>query len=63
MTITVNTKNNYNNCNGRPLEVVNFLGAIVAAKVPQFGFDEKGEPQGKFITADFRLNEVVKIND
>lgn len=62
MTITVNTKSNYKNCNGKQLEVVQFLGDIISAKVPEFGFNGNGHPLGKMITADFNLKEVVKIN-
>jgi hypothetical protein len=61
-TIRVITKNNYNNCNYKDLEVVAFCGTLVAAKVPEYGFDETGKPQGKMITADFSLKEVVSIN-
>lgn len=61
-TITVNTKSNYKNCNGQQLEVVHFLGTIISAKVPEFGFDANGQAQGKMITSDFNLKEVVKIN-
>ena len=63
MTIKVKTTTNYNNCNGQLLEVVEFLGTIVAAKIPQYGFNDKGEPQGDFITADFSLNEVQEIKN
>ena len=62
-TITVNTKSNFKNCNGKQLEVVSFCGTIVSAKVPRFGFDENGNPQGEMITADFSINEITKINN
>jgi hypothetical protein len=59
--ITVNTKSNFNNANGIKLEVVYFLGGIVSAKVPQHGYNEHGEPQGGYITADFQLKEITSI--
>jgi hypothetical protein len=62
MTATVKTKSNFSNANGHSLKVVAFLGKIVSLEVPQYGFDEKGLPQGKMITADFQLSEIVSIN-
>lgn len=59
--ITVQTRGNYKNANGRKLKVVHFLGSIISAKVPEYGFDEQGEPQGEFITADFQLKEITSI--
>ena len=59
--ITVNTKGNYKNANGIKLEVVQFLGVIVSAKVPEYGYNEQGEPQGSYITADFNLKEITSI--
>lgn len=59
--ITVKTKSNYKNANGIKLEVVQFLGVIVSAKVPQQGYNEHGEPQGDYITADFDLKEITSI--
>lgn len=62
-TIKVNTKSNYNNCNDKPLEVVSFCGTIIEAKVPQYGYDENGTPQGNMITASFSIKEIVAINN
>ena len=59
--ITVQTKRNYKNANGRKLKVVHFLGSIISAKVPEYGFNEQGEPQGDFITSDFQLKEITSI--
>ena len=59
--ITVQTKSNYKNANGRKLKVVQFLGSIISAKVPEYGFDEQGEPKGEFITSDFNLKEIISI--
>ena len=59
--ITVQTKGNYKNANGVKLEVVQFLGVIVSAKVPEYGYNEQGEPQGDYITADFNLKEITTI--
>ena len=59
--ITVQTKGNYKNANGIKLEVVQFLGVIVSAKVPEYGYNEQGEPQGDYITADFDLKEITSI--
>ena len=59
--ITVNTKSNFNNANGIKLEVIYFLGGIVSAKVPLYGFDEQGAPQGNYITTDFQLKEITSI--
>jgi len=59
--ITVQTKGNYKNANGVKLEVVQFLGVIVSAKVPEYGYNEQGEPQGSYITADFDLKEITSI--
>jgi hypothetical protein len=62
MTATVKTKSNFSNANGHALKVIAFLGKIVSLEVPQYGFDEQGKPQGKMITADFQLSEIVSIN-
>lgn len=59
--ITVQTKGNYKNANGVKLEVIQFLGVIVSAKVPEYGYNEQGEPQGDYITADFDLKEITSI--
>jgi hypothetical protein len=59
--ITVHTKNNYKNANGRKLKVVHFLGSIISAKVPEYGYNQQGEPQGEFITSDFSLKEIISI--
>lgn len=59
--ITVKTKSNYKNANGIKLEVVQFLGVIVSAKIPEYGYNEQGEPQGSYITADFDLKEITSI--
>lgn len=59
--ITVHTKNNYKNANGIKLEVVHFLGSIISAKVPEYGYNQQGEPQGDFITSDFSLKEITSI--
>lgn len=61
-TIEVNTKSNYNNCNGKKLIVNYFAGTIVNAQIPRYGFNDQGEAQGDYIAADFYLNEVIKIN-
>ena len=59
--ITVQTKRNYKNANGRKLKVVHFLGSIISAKVPEYGYNQQGEPQGEFITSDFSLKEITSI--
>lgn len=62
MKAIVKTKSNYKNCNGKELTVVEFLGTIVACEVPENGFDNDGNPQGKMITADFSVkNELIQI--
>jgi hypothetical protein len=62
-TITVKTESNFKNCNDKQLEVLNFLGSIIVAKVPFFGFDANGNPQGEMISADFSIKEIIKINN
>lgn len=61
ITVIVNTKSNFKNCNGIELKVDKFLGTIVSCKVPMYGFDENSQPIGDFMTADFNLNEVKTI--
>lgn len=61
MKAIVKTKSNFSNANGHSLKVVAFLGKIVSLEVPQYGFDNYGLPQGKMITADFQLSEIVSI--
>lgn len=62
MKVLVKTKGNYKNCNGKWLDVIEFLGDTVGCKVPEFGFSESGVAQGKFITSDFSIkNEVQEI--
>lgn len=62
MNAIIKTKSNYKNCNGKSLEIVEFLGNIIACKVPEFGFNKNGEPEGKWITSDFNIKEIVSIN-
>ena len=57
----VKTKSNYKNCNGVELEIIEFLGTIIACKVPDGGFDKNKQPIGKFITADFNIKEIEQI--
>lgn len=62
MTIQVNTKSNFKNCNGQTLQVVRFDGYTIVAKVPRYGYDNNGQPQGEWVSADFCIKEIVKIN-
>lgn len=62
-TITVKTTTNFFNCNDKQLEVVKFSGSIIVAKVPSYGFDANGNPQGEMISADFSIKEVIAINN
>ena len=61
MKAIIKTKSNFSNANGHSLKVEAFLGKIVSLEVPQYGFDNDGKPQGKMITADFQLCEIVSI--
>lgn len=63
MKAIVKTKSNYKNANNKALTIVEFLGDIIACEVPEYGFSESGEPQGKMITGDFKLSEVVSIRN
>ena len=58
---TINTTSNYKNCNNQQLNIVEFLGTIIACKVPEYGFNENGEALGKLRTADFNIKEVTEI--
>jgi len=64
--ITLNTNSEYRNAKdikiaigGKELEVVQFFGNIVSAKVPENGFTEQGEPQGQHVTLYFQFNQIA----
>lgn len=62
MKAIVKTKSNYKNCNGKELFVVDILNTIIACNVPEYGFDEHGNPQGKMVVADFNVeHELVEL--
>ena len=62
MKVIANTKSNFKNANGIPLEVVEIIGRRVSAKVPFYGFNEKCQSNGgNYVTADFSLDEVVEF--
>lgn len=63
MKAIVKTKSNYKNANNKALTIVEFLGSIVSCEVPEYGFNENGEAQGKMITGDFKLSEVISIKN
>jgi hypothetical protein len=64
--ITLNTNSEYRNAKdikiaigGKELQVVQFFGNIVSAKVPENGFNEQGEPQGEYVTLYFQFNQIA----
>lgn len=63
MKAIIKTKSNYKNCNGVELEIIEFLGTIVACKVPECGFDKNKQPIGHFITSDFNIKEIEQIKN
>ena len=56
--IKVKTESNFRGANDRELKVEGFYGTIIAAFVPEFGWNENGEPQGELRTCDFNIKEV-----
>ena len=61
MEAVVKTVSNFKKANGKKLEVVEIRGNRVSCKVPFYGFDIKGRPQGSLVTADFKLREIVEF--
>jgi hypothetical protein len=61
MEAIVKTVSNFKNANGRKLKVVELKGDRVSCKVPFYGFNRKGEPQGNEVTADFKIREIVEF--
>ena len=59
MKAIVKTKSNYKNCNGKELEVFELLGKFICCYVPENGFDQKGNSQGKMIMADFNVEKEL----
>ena len=62
MKAVFSTKSNYKNANNKYLEVVEIHLTRISCKVPEYGFSKDGEPQGKFITADFYVKELVQFD-
>ena len=58
-----NTKSNYKNSNGIPLEIVEQIDTRISVKMPSYGFNEDKTPIGDtYITADFHIKELVKFS-
>ncbi len=64
--ITLNPNSEYRNAKdikidigGKELEVVQFFGNVVSAKVPENGFTKQGEPQGQYVTLYFQCKQIA----